>query len=146
MRLIAAVFALFIILQFSFGCALGKKEWPSPKESEDRFGLEMLAAERTDNCLLLKIAVTGAADRLYRASIQYETVGGAGGGCDGCPFVPRDAVHFTRDQQDFVLNGNTLTLSLCSLEPGTEYRFRVAGKSELSASPLVYTNVYVTTP
>ena len=148
MRPIITICALLLCAQFTlFGCALGKKEWPSSQDSEDTFGLELVVGDRQDNCLLLEVAISGAAERLYRASIQYEIVGGDnGGGCEGCPFVPRDAVHFTRDQKDFALNGNNLTLSLCTLEPGTEYRFRVAGKSELPTSPLVYTDVYVTTP
>ncbi|MGL1862354.1 MAG: fibronectin type III domain-containing protein [Pseudodesulfovibrio sp.] len=147
MRLISAICALLLFAQFAlFGCALGKKEWPSAQESQDSFDLELIIGERNENCLVLEIAVAGAVDRLYRASIQYEIVGGDSGGCDGCPFVPRDAVHFTRNQKEFLMNGNNLTLSLCDLEPGTEYRFRVAGKSELPTTPLVYTDVFVTTP
>jgi len=126
---------------------MGKKEWPEPQESQDSFSLELLVGDKQDNCLLLEIAITGAVERLYRASIQYEFVGDVeGAGCDGCPFVPRDAVHFTRNQKGFALNGNNLTLSLCGLDSGKNYRFRVAGKSELPTSPLVYTDVYVTTP
>ena len=148
MRPFSAICALLLLAQFVlFGCTLGKKEWPSAQQSEDTFSLELIKGERTDNCLLLEVAVSGAVERLYRASIQYEIVGGGeGGGCEGCPFVPRDAVHFTRNQREFALQGNNLTLSLCTFEPGTQYRFRVAGKSELPTSPLVYTDVYVTTP
>lgn len=147
MRPFAFICTLLAIAQLTLsGCALGKKEWPEAQESDDRFALEFLAGERNDNCLILDVAVSGAAHRLYRASIQYESVGGEDGGCEGCPFVPRDAVHFTRNQNNFALNGNDLTLSMCTLEPGVEYRFRVAGKSELPTSPLVYTDVFVTTP
>jgi len=145
MRYCAAIVAL--VLAFALvGCALGKKEWPQAQASEDMFTLQVLAAKRTDTCLLLTLQVDGAVNRLYRASIQYEAVGGGDGqGCDGCPFVPRDAEHFTRDQAAFDLKGNILKLSLCTLEPGTQYRFRVAGKSELAATPLTYTDVFVTT-
>jgi hypothetical protein len=144
---LAALAALLLLVQAVLsGCALGKKEWPQPQQSEDTFTLEIMAAERTDTCLLLTIAVGGAAHRLYRASIQYEIVGGGDGeGCAGCPFVPRDAVHFTRNQGAFDLVGNTLKLSLCTLEPDKEYRFRVAGKNDLPALPLTYTDVFVTT-
>lgn len=148
MRSLSAICALLLLAQFALsGCALGKKEWPAAQKSEDSFTLELIKGERKDNCLLLEVAVSGAANRLYRASIQYEILGGSDGeGCDGCPFVPRDAVHFTRNQNDFALNGNNLTLSLCTLETGKEYRFRVAGKSELPTSPIVYTDVFVTIP
>lgn len=127
-------------------CTMGKKNWPRAEESEDAFELQVLSAERTDNCLMLQLDVSGAVDRLYRASIQYEEVGGESGGCIDCPFVPRDARHLTRNNQDFILDGNTLSLSICSLEPGQEYRFRVAGKSELPGTPLVFTKVYVAEP
>lgn len=143
---LAVIFALTAFLFVVAGCALGKKEWPEARSSDDTFSLELMVGERKDNCLLLEVGVTGAVDRLYRASIQYERVGGEGGGCEGCPFVPRDAKHVTRDQSEFVMNGNTLTLSMCTLESDVEYRFRVVGKSELPTSPLVYTDVFVTTP
>jgi len=138
--------SFLLIALLASGCALGKKEWPNPQESEDTFTLAILAAERTDECLLLKLAVSGAVERLYRASIEYEVVGdGDGEGCQGCPFVPREAKHVARNSSEFDLKGHTLTLNLCGLNPQKIYRFRVAGKSELSASSLVYTNIYVTT-
>ena len=147
MRPLTTIFTILILTQFAlFGCALGKKEWPAARESEDTFKLELLAADVQNDCLLIEVAVIGAADKLYRASIQHESVGDEGGGCIGCPFVPRDAKHFTRNQKEFVLSGNKLSLSLCGLESDKEYRFRVAGKSELPTSPIVYTDVYVTTP
>jgi len=140
----------FIIVALVFlllaGCTMGKKNWPEAVTSEDSFALEIMSAERKDNCLLLQVNVTGAVDRLYRATIQYEQVGGEDGGCIDCPFVPRNALHITRNQNNFVLNGNSLSMSICALEPGVEYRFRVAGKSELPATPLVFTNVFVTGP
>lgn len=145
-RTTAAAALLLLCAAVFTGCALGKKEWPHPVESEDTFSLEVMAAKRTDTCLLLTLAVGGAAGRLYRASIQYEPVGdGDGAGCDGCPFVPRQAEHYTRDQSAFDLQGSTLKLSLCGLDPQTSYRFRVAGKNDLPAIPIVYTDVFVTT-
>ena len=148
MRPTITIFALLLFIQaVLMGCALGKKEWPSAQESEDSFELELIQGDRQDNCLLLVVAVKGAAHRLWRASIQFETVGGNDGdGCTGCPFAPRDAIHFTRDQKGFVLEGKNLKLSICNLEPDKEYRFRVAGKSELSTAPLDYTDVFVTSP
>lgn len=145
MRLSFALSFLMIALLAS-GCALGKKEWPNPQQSEDAFTLEVLAAERTEDCLLLKLAVSGAVERLYRASIEYEVVGDEEGeGCQGCPFVPRGAKHIARSSSEFDLKGHTLTINLCGLNPQKIYRFRVAGKSELPESPLVYTDIYVTT-
>lgn len=148
MRQMIIIITLLLFAQSAlWGCALGKKEWPSAQESEDSFSLELIQGVRQDNCLLLEVAVKGAAHRLWRASIQLETVGGDDSeGCIGCPFVPRDAVHFTRNQKGFVLEGNNLKLSICNLEQGKEYRFRVAGKSELSISPIVYTDVFVAEP
>lgn len=148
MRLsLAQLILVMMTLSFFSGCALGKKEWPDPQEREDRFALELLVGERQEACLHLEIAVSGAISRMYRASIQYEVVGGSDGeGCTGCPFVPRDVAHFTRGQQGFSLNGNNLILDFCDLDPSKQYRFRVAGKSELPTSPLVYTDVYITTP
>ncbi|WP_285904902.1 hypothetical protein [Pseudodesulfovibrio pelocollis] len=137
---------LVLALPALTGCVLGIKEWPQPVKAEDAFSLEVVAAKRTDTCLLLTLSVGGSAERLYRASIQYEAVGDSDGqGCEGCPFVPRKAEHFTREQSAFDLHGSTLKLSLCGLDPQTRYRFRVAGKNDLPALPIVYTEVFVTT-
>lgn len=138
--------SLLLLLLFVSGCALGKKGWPEAEESQDAFSIKVISAERKDKCLMLVLNVTGAAEKLYRASIQYEQVGTVDGGCIECPFVPRSAYHITRELSDFVLENNTLTLSMCGLESGMEYRFRVAGKNELPAMPLVFTKVYVASP
>lgn len=147
MRPSLLLFIVIIMAQFTLlGCALGKKEWPEPQASDDTFSLELIKADRQDACLVLEVAIKGAANRLYRASIQYEVVGGEDGeGCIGCPFVPRDVVHYTRDQREFMLASKILKINLCDLDPARNYRFRVAGKSELPTSPIVYTDVYVTT-
>jgi len=140
------ILLLTVALMITMGCTLGKKGWPEAVDSEDGFALEVLMAERKDNCLSIKLGVTGASERLYRASIQFEKVDGPEGGCINCPFVPRSAKHVTRDSSEFILSGDTLNLSLCGLESGVEYRFRVAGKNELPSTPLVFTSVYVTGP
>ncbi|MEF2229556.1 MAG: hypothetical protein V3571_01380 [Pseudodesulfovibrio sp.] len=135
---------LLLAALLAFGCALGKKEWPIAQESEDTFSLAVAVAERRDDCLLLDVMVSGAVERMYRASIEYESVGDELGGCPGCPFVPRHARHFTRGSGDFRLDGRRLSISLCGLDSAKTYRFRVAGKSELPAAPMVYTDVYIT--
>jgi len=140
-------YMLVVVLVALAGCALGKKEWPAAQKSEDAFNLELTLADRQARCLMVNVAVSGAIERLYSASIQYEVVGdGEGEGCIGCPFIPRDAVHFTRHEKGFYLQGNKLKLSFCGFDPEKEYRFRIAGKSELSTAPLVYTDIFIATP
>lgn len=118
MRPLISICLLIFVLASLSGCALGKKEWPVAQESEDTFTFELVMGDRQENCLSLEINVNGAVNRLYRASIQYEVVGGDDGeGCIGCPFVPRDAIHFTRNQSGFDLNGGNLRLSFCGLDP-----------------------------
>ena len=147
MRIFIVAAALLFLCQGMLGCALGKKEWPVAQESEDRFSLKLLDGVRQDNCLLLDVAVSGAVQRLWRVTIQYESVGtGEGQGCSGCPFVPRTVKEFTRENQEFNLQGSILKLNLCGLEPGVEYRFRVVGTSELPSMPLESTAVYESLP
>ncbi|BDQ32690.1 hypothetical protein [Pseudodesulfovibrio portus] len=147
MRKFLIVATLLFVAQTLLGCALGRKEWPSAQKSEDRFSLELLNGIRQDGCLLLDIAVHGAANRLWRIAIQYESVGSEEGqGCSGCPFVPREVKEFTRESGEFNLQGSILKLGLCGLESGVEYRFRVMGTSELPAMPLESTDVYESLP
>lgn len=144
--IIAFVLFAFMLTAIS-GCALGRKEWPSAQSGEDAFSLKLIEGVRQDQCLLLEMQVEGAVNRLWRASVQYEAVGSEPGqGCDGCPFVARNAVHFMRGQSGFNLDGRNLKLSICGLEPGVEYRFRVSGKNELPTMPMTYSDVYVASP
>lgn len=79
-------YMLVVVLVALAGCALGKKEWPAAQKSEDAFNLELTLADRQARCLMVNVAVSGAIERLYSASIQYEVVGdGEGEGCIGCP-------------------------------------------------------------
>jgi hypothetical protein len=138
---------LLLALVVLSGCALGRKQWPEAARSEDRFTLKLMEGERIDDCLVLQVAVSGSVERLWRASVLYEAVGDEEGqGCIGCPFVPRAARHFTRDQDGFDLQGNVLNLSICGLEPGVEYRFQVSGKSEIPTMRMQYTDVYMAEP
>lgn len=144
-RYIVALSAFFFMLTMLFGCTVGRKEWPTAQENQDRFTLRLLSAEVNNTCLFLEVGVDGVAERLYSASIQYETVG-EDGGCIGCPFIPRAAKHVPRNQLNFDTTSKTISLNLCGLDPNKEYRFRVTGKSDVSNAPIVYTDVYVTTP
>jgi len=148
MRNLFVVVTLILCVQANLcGCALGRKDWPSPQKGEDRFSLKLMDGIRQDECIMMNIAVKGASDNLWRATVQYEAVGtDEGQGCAGCPFVPRDVIHFTRESSGFVMQNNVLRLNLCGLNPGVEYRFRVVGKSELPSMPLENTDVYVAAP
>ncbi|WP_272699770.1 hypothetical protein [Desulfovibrio sp. Fe33] len=148
MRKFVVITALLLFgLTSLSSCAMGRKQWPQAARSEDRFTLRLIEGVRQDECLVLEVDVRGATNRLWRASVLYEAVGdGAGQGCAGCPFVPRNARHFTRGQEGFDLDGNVLKLSICGLEPGVEYRFRVSGKSELPTMALEYTDVFQAEP
>lgn len=146
-KTVAATLLILFGLTVLAGCALGRKQWPEATRGEDRFTLSLIEGVRQDDCLVLTIMVKGAVNRMWRASVLYESVGDdEGQGCEGCPFVPREARHFTRDQSEFNLNGNILKLSICGLEPGVEYRFRVSGKSEIPTMALEYTDVYMAEP
>ncbi|WP_319584808.1 hypothetical protein [uncultured Pseudodesulfovibrio sp.] len=144
---LATTILLLFALAVLAGCALGRKQWPEASRNEDRFTLKLMDGERIDDCLVVQVGVSGAVDRLWRASVLYEAVGDEEGqGCVGCPFVPRAVQHFTRGQQGFDLEGKVLKLSICGLEPGVEYRFQVSGKSEIPTMSMQYTDVYMAEP
>lgn len=147
MRTTVQLFVIILLVSIVSGCALGQKEWPSAVRSEDTFAIRVTTADRQAQCLSLTIAISGAVSRLYRASIQYEPVGDEGGdGCVGCPFVPREAEHYLKEDGVLAINNNQFTLSFCGFEPDKEYRFRVAAESELPSAPLVYTDIFATQP
>lgn len=129
------------------GCALGKKEWPSPVEAEDTFSISLVRGIREDNCLRLNLQVDGEAKRLSHVIIQYESVDdGPDSGCPGCPFMPRQGVRLEAGDSSFQQVGNTLRLSLCGLKTGVGYRFRVVAYNELKSLRPVSTDVFAADP
>lgn len=129
------------------GCALGNKAWPNPVKEQDRFSILVVSGERSGPCLTIVVRVVGAMHRFSEAGVQLEPVGSLEGqGCNGCPFMPRSAEFIKRGDQNFQISGDTVTLSICTLDEGVEYRFRVIGKNELNDMGSTFTNVYVAEP
>lgn len=138
---------LLMALLLLSGCTLGMKDWPRPVDKQDTFSLSLAKGERKDKCLVLSLKVRGAVDKLSHVTIQYEMVGDApGSGCPGCPFMPREAIRISPGDANYNLNGDVLDLTMCELEAGREYRFRIIGVNALTSLPPVATDVFVATP
>jgi|GEM_PF-1164756 hypothetical protein len=147
MRLWINGIAVSLVVMLLGGCAIGVKKWPEAVKEEDRFELKLLEGSRNGQCMTLRLAVEGAANRLESVLVQYEIVGEKSDeGCIGCPFIPREAELLQPGDEGFELSGNDLTLSFCTFEPDREYRFRVAGVNALSSLPSASTAVYVADP
>ncbi|MBN2141360.1 MAG: hypothetical protein PHV85_09790 [Desulfovibrionaceae bacterium] len=147
MHLRVALLALLSACLVLGGCQLGKKTWPRPQKSEDRFSFGTIRAGRDQGCLLIEIEIQGAAQNIALVSVLFESVGrDPGDGCPTCPFIPRQATSYSPGRAGFVLSGNTLRITHCGLTPGKTYRWKVTAANVYPVLGVVETGVFELAP
>ena len=119
------------------GC--GKKSWPEPVRSEDRFFLDRPRAALAGGCLTVEADIVGAAANLSEVVLE---IGPAD--CPDCPLRPVHVVRFT-ERTGFMADDDTLKVRACNLEPGP-HRWRLRGMNALSRMSARTTEVQLTEP
>ena len=140
----ATIIAAACLLLMLAGC--GKKEWPTPRVSEDRFGWLDVKGGRADDCLLVNIQVSGNFENVSVVTLQLEPIGEGDPslGCPTCPFQAREVVDFVPGQPGLEQNGPFLTLSHCGLRSDVLYRWRIVGTNRLPDLGEVRSEVFTT--
>lgn len=140
--------ALAASLLVGAGCLnLGKKEWPKPVKSEDRFSFDRIKATRQAECLVIEVLLGGAAANLSSATVLLEPVGaGADDGCAACPFTARRHVPLGPGILGFERMGPSLRLSFCGLAPGKAFRWMLVGRNAFPVLGQVESDVFTAEP
>jgi hypothetical protein len=121
--------ALFLLLLLLTGLvACGKREWPTPVASEDRFRWRSVQVMRSQACVIVNMEASGTWQNIGKVNVLLEPVGtGPDDGCASCPFSPRLIRSFSQGDAGYRRDMNRLVLTVCDLEPNKTYRLQVVG-------------------
>jgi len=110
--------------------ACGKREWPTPVASEDKFRWRSVEVQRNQGCVILNCELSGNWQNLDTVNVLLEPVGTApGDGCASCPFTPRSTLIFAPGAAGLRKDMNRVAVTACELDPQKTYRVQVVGFS-----------------
>ena len=140
--------AVLLLVLLSLGLAsCGKREWPAPQLSEDRFRLRSMTVQRGGNCLIVDCELTGAWANLDSVRLHLEAIGTEpGDGCPTCPFVPRISRFYGPGAPEMRRDMNRLIITVCDLDPKKTYRVQLVASNVYPTLNLVMSDLVISTP
>lgn len=136
-------FAVLLVLV----AACGKRDWPIPTASEDRFRWREVTAKRTRDCVIVDCELAGAWQNVESVRLMLEPIGtDPGDGCPTCPFAPRITRVYALNAAELRLDMNRLVITACGLEPGKTYRLQVLLNNTYATLQPVVSKVLVAAP
>lgn len=137
---------LLVMLTFSLA-SCGKREWPAPKLSEDRFRIRTMNVQRGPGCLIVDCELAGAWANLDSVRLHIEAIGTEpGDGCPTCPFVPRIARFYGPGAPEMRRDMNRLIITACDLDPKKTYRVQLVASNVYPALELVTSELVISAP
>ncbi|MDP3426163.1 MAG: hypothetical protein Q8S17_02130 [Humidesulfovibrio sp.] len=122
---VLAVIALAALLCLG---ACGKREWPIPVSSQDKFRWRSVDIQRNQGCIILNCELSGNWENVDTVKVLLESVGeGPDDGCASCPFTPRRTIAFNSGDAAMRKDMNRIALTACGLDPGKTYRVQLIG-------------------
>jgi len=141
---------LAILLLVLLGLGLsscGKRDWPSPQLSEDRFRLRTVTVQRGQGCLIVDCELAGAWANLDSVRLHIEAIGTEpGDGCPTCPFVPRISRFFGPGAPEMRRDMNRVIITACDLDPKKTYRVQLVASNVYPALDLVASDLVISVP
>jgi len=142
---VLATVLLAVLLVGLVSC--GKREWPSPVLSEDRYRIRTVNVTRAQNCLIVDMELAGAWQNLDSIRLLIEPIGtGPGDGCATCPFVPRFFRFYGPGASEVRRDMNRVVITACDLDPKKTYRLQVIASNVYPALQLVMSELKLTEP
>ncbi|MFP4109973.1 MAG: hypothetical protein ACOCPS_06120 [Desulfonatronovibrio sp.] len=112
---------LIILLVFGIaGC--GKKVWPEPDASQEKFSISETSGQIKDNCAVIKSEISGNHRNLGRIILELEI---SDDHCPACPFLVTDSVFMAPGSRSVTIEEKSLTITHCGLDPDRYYRARL---------------------
>ena len=125
----------------------GKREWPAPKLSEDRFRIRTVNIQRAQGCLIVDCELAGAWANVDSVRLHIEAIGtDPGDGCATCPFVPRISRFYGPGAPEMRQDMNRLIITACGLDPKKTYRLQLVASNVYPALELVTSELVVSPP
>jgi hypothetical protein len=125
----------------------GKRDWPAPVLSEDRYRLRTMRVTRAQNCMVVDIELAGAWQNLDSFRVLMEPVGTEpGDGCAQCPFAPRISRLYELSSPEVRRDMNRVIITSCGIDPRKTYRVQVVGSNVYSTLQLVMSDIRIVPP
>lgn len=142
-----AIAALLLALLALGMVSCGKREWPAPQLSEDRFRLRSMTVQRGQGCLIVDCELAGAWANLDAVRLHIEPIGDQpGDGCPTCPFVPRISRFYGPGAPEMRRDMNRLIITACDLDPNKTYRVQLVASNVFPALELVVSELVISAP
>lgn len=142
---LAALLLAALCLPLLVSC--GKREWPQPKLSEDRFRIRTLSASRARGCLIVDCELAGAWQNLESVRLLIEPLGdGPGDGCATCPFLPRISRLYSLSAPELRQDMNRIVITACDLDPTKTYRLQLVAVNAFPALKPVLSELVLAAP
>jgi len=141
-------FALLLLALLALGLtSCGKRDWPAPQVSEDRFRLRTVSVQRGPGCLIVDCELAGAWVNLDSVRLHIEAIGNEpGDGCPTCPFVPRISRFYGPGAPEMRRDMNRLIITACDLDPKKTYRIQLVASNVYPALELVVSDLVISAP
>lgn len=141
-------FTVMLIAMLCLGLvSCGKRDWPTPQLSEDRFRLRSVTVQRGQDCLIVDCELAGAWANLDSVRLHIEAIGSEpGDGCPTCPFVPRISRFYGPGAPEMRRDMNRLIITACGLDPKKTYRLQLVASNVYPALDLVVSDLVISAP
>ncbi len=110
---------LFLILGLG-GC--GKKVWPEPDASGEKFSISITHKQMQKDCLVIEAEITGNYRNLGRIILDLEI---SPEPCPTCPFLVSESIFPGPGSPEVVRRADQLIITRCGLDPDKYYRARI---------------------
>jgi len=112
-----------LILIFIFNIAgCGKKVWPEPDASLEKFSISITHQQMQADCLKIQAEISGNHRNLATIVLELEI---SEEPCPTCPFIVSTPILMDPGSPEAVLLENQLTIVHCGLDPDKYYRARL---------------------
>ena len=146
-RVLRSIFCLAVLpgLLLLGLTACGKKSWPEPNASQERFDFKDESAQIAHNCLEIKTKISGNKDNISKIILELTETDTATD-CPTCPFHPELRVEFPLSDPQLKIGRKSISLRYCNIESGVSYRWRLVGYSSYPGLGAVASRVIMTRP
>ncbi|OIO04707.1 MAG: hypothetical protein AUJ49_02340 [Desulfovibrionaceae bacterium CG1_02_65_16] len=144
LQIFAAVALAFLLVGL---VSCGKRDWPAPKVSEDRYRIRTVNVTRAQNCVVVDMELAGAWQNLDSVRLLLEPIGtGPDDGCAECPFQPRIVRFYGLGAPEVRRDMNRLIITACDIDPKKTYRVQVVGNNIYPTLSLVISPITIVAP
>lgn len=120
------LFAMLALTLAAFSLGCGKKSWPEPQATGERFDFKNVQGVIKKGCLSVRAGIGGKGENLAKIVLELAETGTAAD-CPTCPFTPTQRIEFPLTADGLKYTDKRLLVEHCGLNPDGMYRWRLVG-------------------